>query len=56
MNTAGGHLSEAMIGGWGHLAEAVQQVRGACGERQVEGAKLAQYVHGPFVSIIFRAD
>ena len=56
VNTAGGHLSEAMIGGWGHLAEAVQQVRGACGERQVEGAKLAQYVHGPFVSIIFRAD
>jgi hypothetical protein len=30
--------------GWLHLCEAVRQLRGECGARQVAGAKIAQYV------------
>ena len=48
VNTHGGCLSYAHPGAPGqhlHMIEAVRQLRGECGERQVEGARLAA-VHG----------
>ncbi|MHB8511858.1 MAG: thiolase family protein [Actinomycetota bacterium] len=48
-NTSGGMLSEANITGWNHLAEAVRQMRGSCGDRQVPNAKLCVVSgHGGF--------
>jgi acetyl-CoA acetyltransferase len=55
-NTSGGHLSEALYGGWNQMAELVRQVRGECGERQVVGARIGQYATAIGDSIIFGAD
>ena len=40
-NTHGGLLSEAYIHGFNHVYEAVEQLRGTAGTRQVEGARVA---------------
>jgi acetyl-CoA acetyltransferase len=41
LNSNGGQLSEGRTHGFGHLYEAVLQLRGAAGERQIKDAQLA---------------
>jgi acetyl-CoA acetyltransferase len=41
INSNGGQLSEGRTHGFGHLYEALLQLRGQAGDRQVEGAKVA---------------
>ena len=44
VNTSGGHLSETYVQGRGILAENIRQLRGECGQRQVQGAEVAMFM------------
>lgn len=43
LNTNGGQLSESYMWGWLHLVEAVRQLRGEAGERQLANPEVAMY-------------
>lgn len=57
-NTSGGHLSESYMQGWNLHIEAVRQIRGQAGERQIADAGLIHYMAAaPIVSsIIYGGD
>jgi acetyl-CoA acetyltransferase len=55
VNTSGGLLSEAHVGGWNSIAEIVRQLRGEGGPRQIPRAKFLQWGTVWGDAVIFRA-
>jgi acetyl-CoA acetyltransferase len=55
MNTSGGLLSEAHVGGWNSILEIVRQLRGAAGERQIPAARCLQWGTAWGDAVIFRS-
>lgn len=60
VNSHGGNMSEGASQGSGHIREAVQQLRGDAGQRQVQGARVALATLGGFFftpgGLILRAE
>ena len=53
INTSGGLLSEAHVGGWNSIAEIVLQLRATAGERQIRDATYLQWATCWGDSVIF---
>src|SRR5262249_40676799 len=54
MNTSGGLLSEAHVGGWNSILEIVRPPPGAAGERRIGGARYLQWGPAWGDAVIFR--
>ena len=54
LNTSGGLLSEAHIGGWNQIREIVRQLRGKAGPRQIPVAETLQWGTAWGDAIIFQ--
>jgi acetyl-CoA acetyltransferase len=55
MNTSGGLLSEAHIGGWNSILEMVRQLRGTAAARQIDNARHLQWATAWGDSVVLRA-
>ena len=55
VNTNGGLLSEVHVSGWNHVVEMVRQLRGHCGERQIQDAHIVQWGTNRGNSLILRS-
>lgn len=57
VNSGGGMLGESYMQGWNHQAEAVRQLRGMAGDRQIQGLRHVQYlsdVAGKAATLLYR--